>query len=118
MMSLLTLSSRRGRVADRAEPGRDVTAVVSVIRGVARPTWRPDRFRQRVTLRNLSRVALPGAVVLVLQGLAKGTRLRGTGCPDSVRLPAGLGPGACVTVDLEFDSPSERIGGRARVVAG
>lgn len=118
MMLLMARLSGYGHPLSRPQASHDVTAVAELTCDAVQQTWRPDRFRQRVTVRNDSILALPGPVVLVLEGLPSGTRLRGTASPDRVSVPAGLAAGASVTLDLEFDSRSGKIRYTARVLAG
>ncbi len=107
-------------ILDDPPPLTDVTPLVGVTRGRARFNPATGRFRQRVTLRNLSGHVLPGPLWLVLDHLTRKVRLshangftvaHGTpGSPFAVVNIAdpGLAPGESFTLMLDFANPRLR----------
>jgi hypothetical protein len=111
--------------------GADVSAFVHVRRGPLLPGPQPGQFQQRLTLRNVGGLVLPGTLELVLDGLGRTVRLRHQAGVTTVLPPLGSpfvrvvvpggvwDPGQRVTVLLRFTVPA---GGHVhytpRVLAG
>jgi hypothetical protein len=107
-------------ITDVAPPLTDVTSLFAVTRGRVRFNPVTGRFRQRVTLRNISGQELQGPLWLVLDGLPRKVRLRnaagqclahGTpGSPFAAANPSatGLAPGAGFSLLLDFVNPRLR----------
>jgi hypothetical protein len=113
-----------------ASVSADVTSLFHITPRAVRSAGR-GRFRQRLTLQNVSLNAVPAPLELALDGLGRGVRLsraRGLtrlqpppGSPLATLDLAGalLEPGDTITVDLQFLSPSRNaIHFRPRVLAG
>jgi hypothetical protein len=113
-----------------ASVSADVTSLFHITLGAVRAAGR-GRFRQRVTLQNVSLNPVPAPLELALDGLsrrvrlshARGvTRLQPPGSPFAgldLGGVAALTSGGVLTVDLEFLSPSRRtVHFTPRVLAG
>jgi hypothetical protein len=117
-------ASTSNAVAESVSP--DVTSLVKVTLGRLR-RGSDGRLHRRVVLMNRGTFALPGPVLLVLDGLAAG-RLRNRTGVTQVFPPLGspfilvqttnLTPGQSATIDLVYNGSGGHLGFTSRVLAG
>jgi hypothetical protein len=95
------------------QPLRDVTGLAVVTRGKVKSLVGGRRYRQQLTVRNVSGAALSGLFLLTVEGLGRKVRLlrqSGTssaGQPYLRLAPAVLAAGQPLTLTLEFSSPKK-----------
>src|SRR5262249_32571539 len=108
----------------------DVTGLVHIILGTVRAAGK-GRFRQRVTLKNVSLTGIPAPLELALDGLTHGVRLSRARGVTKLQKPPGspvaghdlgsavVAPGATITIDMQFLAPSRSaVHFKPRVLAG